>query len=149
MLREYKLLLENHKYNTTANSKCMGLSRVVRKQHSLICHCTAIQSRSHESNMCVNHFKALVFLYAFEESVDCHLLSCFCNGFKLALMHCICLAYFSVVAWNTLKDMQNYSNYTRLYVISNYRHSSVSQTILHHKITKSKSSPDAVLVNKI
>jgi len=32
--------------------------------------------------------------------------------------------------------MQNYSNYSRLYVISNYRHSSVSQTILHQQITK-------------
>jgi len=97
----------------------MGLSRVVRKQHSLICHYTAI-SRSHENNLCVNH-------------------SC---------MHCICVVYYPVTAWNTLKDLQNYSNYSRLYVISNYRHSSVSQTILHQQITKSKSSPDPVLVKK-
>jgi len=32
--RAYKLL-ESHKYNTTANPKCMGLLKVVRKQHSL------------------------------------------------------------------------------------------------------------------
>jgi len=42
--RAYKLL-ESHKYNTTANPKCMGLLKVVRKQHSLIwvslhCHIT-------------------------------------------------------------------------------------------------------------
>jgi len=30
------------KYNTTANLKFMGLLRVVPKQHSLICHYTAI-----------------------------------------------------------------------------------------------------------
>jgi len=29
MRRAYKLLLETHKYNTTANPKCMGLLRVV------------------------------------------------------------------------------------------------------------------------
>jgi len=29
------------------------------------------------------HLKALVFLYAFEESVDCHLLSSFCDDSKL------------------------------------------------------------------
>ena len=33
--RAYILLLENHKYNTIANPKCMGLLRVVRKQHGL------------------------------------------------------------------------------------------------------------------
>jgi len=48
--RAYKLLLENHKYNTTAKPKFMGLPRVVRKQHCLICHCTAI-SGSHENNL--------------------------------------------------------------------------------------------------
>ena len=31
------------------------------------------------------HLKALVFLYAFEESVDCHLLSCFCDDSKYIL----------------------------------------------------------------
>jgi len=61
-------------------------------------------------------------------------------------MHCICVVHFSVTAWNTLEDLQNYSNYSRLYVISNYKHSSVSQTILHQQITKS--SPDPVLVKK-
>jgi len=29
------------------------------------------------------HLKALVFLYAFKESVDCHLLSSFCNDSNL------------------------------------------------------------------
>jgi len=29
------------------------------------------------------HLKALVFLYAFEESVDCHLLSSFCDDSNL------------------------------------------------------------------
>jgi len=29
------------------------------------------------------HLKALVFLYAFEESVDCHLLLSFCDGSNL------------------------------------------------------------------
>ena len=48
-------------------------SRAIRKQHSLICHYTAI-SRSHENNLCVNHS---------------------------------CVVYFSVIAWNTLEDMQN------------------------------------------
>jgi len=50
--------LENHKFNKTANPKCMGLLRVglVRKQHSLICHYTAISvSRSHENSLCENH----------------------------------------------------------------------------------------------
>ena len=64
-------------------------------------------------------------------------------------MHRICVVYFSVIAWNTLEDLQNYSDqYSRSYVISNYRHSSVSQTILHQQTTKSKSSPDPVLVKK-
>jgi len=31
------------------------------------------------------HLKALVFLYAFEESVDCHLLSSFCDDSNLQL----------------------------------------------------------------
>jgi len=56
-------------------------------------------------------------------------------------MHCNCEEYFSVIAWKTLEDLQNYSNYSRLHVISNYSPSSVSQTILHQQITKSKSSP--------
>jgi len=58
MRRTYKILLENHKFNKTANPKCMGLLRVglVRKQHSLICHYTAISvSRSHENSLCENH----------------------------------------------------------------------------------------------
>ena len=55
-------------------------------------------------------------------------------------MHCIYVVYFSVIALNTLEDLQNYSNYGRLYIISNYRHSSVSQTIFHQQITKFKSS---------
>jgi len=42
--------------------------------------------------------------------------------------------------------MQNYSNYSRLYVISNYRHSSVSQTILHKQITK---YPDPVRIRSL
>jgi len=35
-------------------------------------------------------------------------------------MHCNCvgLVYFPVIAWNTLEDLQNYSHYSRLYVIS-------------------------------
>jgi len=32
---------------------------------------------------CLKHLKALVFLYAFEESVDCHLLSSFCDDSNL------------------------------------------------------------------
>jgi len=52
--RAYKVLLENHKHNATANPECMGFSRVVRKQHSLICHYTAI-SRSHENGVCLNY----------------------------------------------------------------------------------------------
>ena len=32
-----------------------------------------------------SHLKALVFLYAFEESVDCHLLSSFCDDSNLQL----------------------------------------------------------------
>jgi len=63
-------------------------------------------------------------------------------------MHCNCVVYFSVIAWNTLEDLQNYSNYSRLYVISNCKHSSVLQTIPHQQITKSKSSQDPVLVKK-
>ena len=31
------------------------------------------------------HLKALVFLYAFEESVDCHLLSSFCDDSNLRI----------------------------------------------------------------
>ena len=31
----------------------------------------------------IPHLKALVFLYAFEESVDCHLLSSFCDDSNL------------------------------------------------------------------
>ena len=31
----------------------------------------------------LRHLKALVFLYAFEESVDCHLLSSFCDDSNL------------------------------------------------------------------
>jgi len=63
-------------------------------------------------------------------------------------MHCTCVVYFSVIAWKTMEDLQNYSNNSRLYVISNYRHSSASQTNLHQQITKSKSSLDLVLVKK-
>jgi len=33
--------------------------------------------------MFILHLKALVFLYAFEESVDCHLLSSFCDDSNL------------------------------------------------------------------
>jgi len=33
-------------------------------------------------------------------------------------MHCNCAVYFPVIAWNTLEDLQNYSNYSRLYIIS-------------------------------
>ena len=33
--------------------------------------------------MCGSHLKALVFLHAFEESVDCHLLSSFCDDSNL------------------------------------------------------------------
>ena len=44
--------------------------------------------------------------------------------------------------------MQNYSNNSRLYVISNCRHSSATQTNLHQQTTKSKSSPDPVFVKK-
>ena len=32
---------------------------------------------------CVHVLKALVFLYAFEESVDCHLLTSFCDDSNL------------------------------------------------------------------
>jgi len=68
---------------------------------------------------------------------------------RKSLMHCNCLVYFSVIAWNTLEDLQNYSNYySRLYVISSYKHRSVSQTILHQQIRKSKSSADPVRVKK-
>jgi len=34
-------------------------------------------------SLLVNRLKALVFLYAFEESVDCHLLSSFCDDSNL------------------------------------------------------------------
>jgi len=34
-------------------------------------------------NICYKHLKALVFLYGFEESVDCHLLSSFCDDSNL------------------------------------------------------------------
>jgi len=34
-------------------------------------------------NYAREHLKALVFLYAFEESVDCHLLSSFCDNSNL------------------------------------------------------------------
>jgi len=63
-------------------------------------------------------------------------------------MHCNCVVYFSGIAWNNLEDFQNYSNYSRLCVISSYRHSSDSQTILHRQIAKSKSSPVPVPVKK-
>jgi len=33
-------------------------------------------------------------------------------------MHCICVVYFSVVVWNTLQDLQNYSNYSKLLAIT-------------------------------
>ena len=36
-----------------------------------------------ESNLSCGHVKTLVFLYAFEESVDCHLLSSFCDDSNL------------------------------------------------------------------
>ena len=63
-------------------------------------------------------------------------------------MHSTCVVYFSVIAWNSLEDLQNYSNNNRLYVISNYRHSSASRTNLHQQITKSKSSPDPFFVKE-
>ena len=34
-------------------------------------------------SQCQRHLKALVFLYAFKESVDCHLLSSFCDDSNL------------------------------------------------------------------
>ena len=34
-------------------------------------------------HFCWKHLKALMFLYAFEESVDCHLLSPFCDDTNL------------------------------------------------------------------
>jgi len=37
---------------------------------------------------------------------------------RKSLMHCNCVVYFPVIAWNTLEDLQNCSNYSRLYVIS-------------------------------
>ena len=52
-------------------------SRVIRKQHSLICHYTAI-ARSHENNL----------------------------WWKYKKNHS-CIVYFSVIPWNTLQDMQN------------------------------------------
>ena len=36
-------------------------------------------------NLWFRHLKALVFLYAFEESVDCHLLSSFCDDSNLRI----------------------------------------------------------------
>ena len=36
------------------------------------------------------HLKALVFLYAFEESVDCHLLSSFCDDSNLHISLLLC-----------------------------------------------------------
>ena len=42
-----------------------------------VCH------RNECDNYTSLHLKALVFLYAFEESVDCHLLSSFCDDSNL------------------------------------------------------------------
>jgi len=42
-------------------------------------HIVAPYGFSEMETICGKRLKALVFLYAFEESVDCHLLSSFCD----------------------------------------------------------------------
>ena len=59
-------------------------------------------------------------------------------------MHCNCVVYFSVIAWNTLGDLQNYGNYCRLYVIS----SLITGTAQSHKpfFTRKLQNSNQVLI---
>ena len=83
-----------------------------------------------------NHLKALMFLYAFEASVDCHLLSSFCDDSNLhiSLFNNICKAttvtHTKRIYRNLLRKETSFVYYTSS-VLRKSRHMKQKEKITH------------------